>query len=193
MEAAIKTVDGKVVDPIAALMGEGRSREAVAECAKTHGAVIGRLCMAMLGSQAEAEEALQDTLLAAHDALASWRAEGTLRAWLFGIARRVCARRLERHSTRERRLRLVAGGEGEGSGGKDLPDALLDARRQATAVRQALERLSPTEREAVILRYQADLSFKEIAQACGIDEATARKRVSRGLLRLRTLLGEEKP
>ena len=52
-------------------------------------------------------------------------------------------------------------------------------------------RLTPTEREAVLLRYEADLSFREVGQACGIDEATARKRVSRGLDRLRTIFAEE--
>ena len=36
-------------------------------------------------------------------------------------------------------------------------------------------------REAVLLRYESDLSFKEVGVACGIDEAAARKRVSRAL------------
>ena len=41
-------------DPIALLVQEGRHREALAACVRAHGAVLGRLCMALLGSQAEA-------------------------------------------------------------------------------------------------------------------------------------------
>jgi RNA polymerase sigma-70 factor (ECF subfamily) len=173
------------LDPVQALIQSGAHREAAAECARRHGASLGRLCMAMLGSQAEAEEALQDTLLAAHDAMASFRGEGTVRAWLFGIARHVCARRVERRATRERRLRLV-----ETEGNAALPDQIVEARRRAASVREALERLSPTERETLLLRFEAELSFREIAQACGIDEATARKRASRALARLRSVLPE---
>ena len=46
-------------------------------------------------------------------------------------------------------------------------------------------------REALVLRFAGDLSFREVGVACGIDEAAARKRVSRGLCRLRALLGED--
>jgi len=48
----------------------------------------------------------------------------------------------------------------------------------------------PTEREALLLRYGAELSFREVGEAVGVDEATARKRVSRALARLRELVKE---
>ncbi|HET7608416.1 MAG TPA: sigma-70 family RNA polymerase sigma factor, partial [Gammaproteobacteria bacterium] len=55
----------------------------------------------------------------------------------------------------------------------------------------ALEKLKPSEREALALRYVADLSHREIAEACGLDEAAARKRVSRALDRLRSVMPTE--
>ena len=94
-------------DPISGLIREGRHREAVAMCARQHGAALGRMCMAMLGSQGESEETVQDVLVAAYRAMGSYRAEGSVRAWLFGIARRQCAKRLEKRIRRERRLHLV--------------------------------------------------------------------------------------
>lgn len=174
-------------DPIAAAIVRGEYRAALAECARSHGAPIGRLCMAWLGSQAEAEEATQETLLAAHDAMAGFRGESSVRAWLYGIARRVCARRVETRQRRDARLRLVH------SDGDNAPgaDGLLAARRRAERVRDALDRLKPTERDAVLLRYEAELSFREVAESCGIDEAAARKRVSRALERLRSELSED--
>src|SRR5262245_39336163 len=83
------------VDPIVALLQEGRHRDAIAACAREHGAVLGRLCMALLGSQADADEATQETLLRAHRALASYRGDGSVKSWLCGIARHVCAHVLE--------------------------------------------------------------------------------------------------
>jgi RNA polymerase sigma-70 factor (ECF subfamily) len=174
-------------DPIVALIVAGDRRRAVGECARTHGPAIGRLCMAFLGSQHDAEEAAQETLMAAFDAMTGYRGEGTVRAWLFTIARRVCARRVETRVRREAKLRLVR--DDEATDGD--AEALLAARRRAERVRAALEQLKPSERDAVVLRFESDLSFREVAEACGIDEAAARKRVSRALGRLRETLGEE--
>lgn len=171
-------------DPIERCLAHGDHRSAVALCSRTHGAALGRLCMSFLGAQAEADEAVQETLLAAFDAMAQYRAEGSVRAWLFGIARRVCARRVETRVRREQRLRLVHGDEGAPGA-----DVVLAARRDAERVRGALEQLKPSERDAVVLRFERELSFREVGAACGVDEATARKRVSRALDRLRTLLG----
>lgn len=177
---------GEPPDPIAELVRKGDHRAAVALCARSHGPAVGRVCMAFLGTQAEAEEATQEVLLAAFDAMGSWRGEGTVRAWLFGIARRVCARRVETRVRREARLRLVREDEAQSPGAEQL----LLARREAERLRAALEQLKPSERDAVVLRYDAELPFSEVAVACGIDEAAARKRVSRALVRLRRMLLE---
>jgi RNA polymerase sigma-70 factor (ECF subfamily) len=174
-------------DPIHDLIVRGDHRGAVGLCARTHGNAIGRLCMAFLGSQADAEEATQETFIAAFDSMSGFRGDGSVRSWLFGIARRVCARRVETRGRREARLRLVRGDESE----SPAADMLLAARQRAERVRRALEELKPSERDAVVLRYESDLSFREVADACGIDEAAARKRVSRALERLRGALGDE--
>src|SRR5262245_66616499 len=81
--------------PVEAAVRRREHAAALALCAREHGAALGRLCMALVGSQADAEDLTQETLLAAHDAFDSWRGEGTIRSWLFGIARRKCARHLE--------------------------------------------------------------------------------------------------
>ncbi len=168
-------------DPIALLLQEGRHREALAACARTHGAVLGRLCMALLGSQADADEATQETLLRAHRGMASYRGEGSVKAWLCGIARHVCAHALETRR-RGRQLLEVVPAPGEADEGE------LARRQHARMLRDALSRLKPTEREALVLRYVADLSHREIASACNIDEAAARKRISRALARLRAVI-----
>jgi RNA polymerase sigma-70 factor (ECF subfamily) len=163
----------------------GDHRLALTLCARHHGAAVGRLCMALVGSNAEADDLVQETLLDAHAAFASFRGEGSLRAWLFGIARKKCARHVERTTRRTARLRLVHDAERDGSAEEQM---LL--RQRAEAARSALSNIRPSEREAVVLRYAGELSFREVGIACGIDEAAARKRVSRALARLREVVKE---
>jgi len=170
-------------DPIVEMIHAGNHRDALAACARTHHAVLGRLCMALLGAQADADEAVQETLLRAHRAMASYRAEGSLKAWLCGIARHVCAHTLETRRKGRELLEIVPT-EGEAR------DA-FESRRKARVLRDALEKLKPSEREALVLRYVADLSHREIAVACGLDEAAARKRISRALERMRSVMPSE--
>jgi RNA polymerase sigma-70 factor, ECF subfamily len=175
--------DARCADPIGDLIAAGRHRDALAACARAHHAVLGRLAIALLGSQADADEAVQETLLRAHRGMPSYRAEGSVKAWLCGIARHVCAHTLEtRRRSRELLEAVPATGEAH--------DAFA-TRRRARVLRDALDKLKPSEREALALRYVADLSHREIATACGLDEAAARKRVSRALDRLRSHVSTE--
>ena len=162
----------------------GDHRAALALCLRHHGQAIGRLCMALVGSNAEADDLVQETLLDAHAGFAEWRGDGALRSWLFAIARRKCARHMERTTRRQSRLRLVHDSERGGN-----LEELMAVRQRAEAARSALATIRPSEREAVVLRYAGELSFKEVGEACGIDEAAARKRVSRALAKLREVVG----
>ena len=183
MEAAVATQDPGDSDPIAAMIADGRHRDALTACANAHGAILGRLCMALLGSQADADEATQETLLRAHRAMASFRAEGSVKAWLCGIARHVCAHMLETRRKQRELLEVVP----------TEPEArdVFETRRRARALRDALAKLKPTERDALVLRYVADLSHREIALACNLDEPAARKRISRALARLRSVMPDQ--
>jgi RNA polymerase sigma-70 factor (ECF subfamily) len=181
--ALVPMTHGADSDPIARLMQDGQHRDAIAACAEAYGVVIGRVCMALLGSRADADEATQETLLRAHRAMATYRAEGSIKSWLCGIARHVCAHVLETRR-KQRELLEVVPTEGEAR------DAFV-TRRRARVLREALGKLKPTEREALVLRYVSDLSHREIATACNLDEPAARKRISRALARLRTVMPDE--
>ena len=167
------------------LISEQQYREALARCARAYTSPLGRLCMALTGSQAEAEELVQETLIAAYDGFPQFRFEGSVRSWLFGIARRICGRHNEMKNRRQARLRLVH----DTGRGPDAAELHME-RERAIRARNALAELKPSEREAVVLRYDGGLSFREVAAACGVDEAAARKRVSRALSRLRESLAD---
>lgn len=169
------------------LIAAGDHREALARCARAYAASIGRLCMAFTGSQADSEELVQETLVAAYHAFPTYRSEGSVRAFLYGIARRLCGRYTETQARQKSRLHLVH----DASASRADAGELALEKERARRAREALAKLKPSEREAVVLRYDAELGFRELALACGIDEATARKRVSRALARLRAEIGEE--
>jgi RNA polymerase sigma-70 factor, ECF subfamily len=186
--AAITPVPAQTGEPIGetseigALVQAGRHREALAACVHEHGTVLGRLCMALLGSQADADEATQETLLRAYRGMASYRGDGSVKAWLCGIGRHVCAHMLEVRR-RGRDIELAPA--------DDETFDVIESRRRARAIRRALDHLRPSEREALVLRYVADLSHREIATALHVDEAAARKRISRALAHLRAVMPDQ--
>jgi RNA polymerase sigma-70 factor (ECF subfamily) len=165
---------------VAIRFASGDANGAIALAARVLGPAVGRLCFLLLGSQGEADEAAQETMLAAYHSARSYRAEGTVRAWFFGIARRICIQKLQARARQARRLFLIV----DETTARD-PSSLHDQAEREAHVRAALGELSELDREALILRYDGEQSFREIAEALAIDEQTARKRVSRALLRLR--------
>jgi RNA polymerase sigma-70 factor, ECF subfamily len=174
--AAAPDEDGAIV----AALRSGDRPAAAELLVSAHAAALGRTCMALLGSQAEAEEALRNTLLAVLDGSQAYRGVGTLRAHLYGVARRRCARRLT-----ERLPERAYERELEGSG-RAAADGSEGAASSATEVRRRLRGIRPTEREALVLHFTAGLDLGEVAAACGVDRAAAEDRVSRGLARLRS-------
>ena len=176
-------------DAISAALDQGERRRALQLCARAYGDSIGRLCMAMLGSQADAEDVTQEVFIDAHRGLDGLNQPGSLRSWLLTIARRKSARRLEQRYRRTAQLRLVSSDQEPPAGLPHVASASAEARillqQQAAKAREALAQLRPSEREALLLRFAADLSFEEMAHVCGIEPAAARKRVSRAMASLR--------
>ena len=68
------------------------------------------------------------------------------------------------------------------------PDRQVGRRETQELVQQALQRLSPELREAVILRDLQDMDYKEIAQALNVPEGTVKSRINRGRTELARLL-----
>ena len=147
-----------------------------------------RACFRILGRPHDAEDVTQETFVAAYRAIGSYRGEGPLRGWLLRIATRQAFRRLsQRRPTAD-----VA----------TIPEPLLaDSRAEPTRViaaselrgelRDAVEALPDPYREVVALRFFAELSLAEVAEATGRPINTVKTHLRRGLERLRPMLGTE--
>jgi RNA polymerase sigma factor (sigma-70 family) len=76
----------------------------------------------------------------------------------------------------------------------DMPSAeygALVSLERATVV-AALQRLTSRQREAIVLRYYADLSEGQIAAAMGISRGAVKSHLARGMAALRAALGPER-
>jgi RNA polymerase sigma-70 factor, ECF subfamily len=142
-----------------------------------HYAYIHRLALSILDDPAEADDAAQETFIAAHRALSSFRGQSSPRTWLTSIAVNTCRGRLRRRKVRQamqstlEALHLLA----------ERPHVAEQAVMQNETDRelwQAVdELLDEKHRLPVILRYVHDLSVPEIAMALGISQGTVHSRL----------------
>ena len=141
-----------------------------------HAEPIHRFLVALVGPH-DAEDALQETLIAALRAYPRLRAGSNLRAWGMSIARN---KAIDLARARARRPVPVDGaGEGLAAPAPAEPDAELWA---------AVRELPPRQRTAVALRYAADLTHRDVGAAMGCTEEAARRSAADGLKRLREVL-----
>src|SRR5438477_11029034 len=68
------------------------------------------------------------------------------------------------------------------------PDARVQSRETGKMVQEALQKLSPELREAVILRDLQDMDYKDIAAVLRVPEGTVKSRINRGRAELARLL-----
>lgn len=145
-----------------------------------------RACTRVLGDADDAEDVVQETLIAALDALPGYRGDGGLHQWLMRIAvRRALRRRTSNPWTDDvDEVEMPAAGSAE-------PDTMALAGERDRLLREAVNQLPEPYRETVTLRYFGELSPTEIALATGVPPETVRTRLKRGLERLRRDIGGE--
>lgn len=111
---------------------------------------------------------------------------GEPRAWLFGIAKITLLRSYNQHAVeRSARLRLGVSVGSYSDEAWERAERRLDS--SLPGLQATLERLTEAEREAVEARVVHERSYAEIAREQDTSEAAIRKRVSRGMNKLREL------
>lgn len=112
------------------------------------------------------------------------RRHATIAGWLVVVTRYV-ARAAIRARARRRRHEFAAAAPTRETAMKQSDAA---SRELADALDDALPRLRAGDRDAIALRYLQSQSLAEVGSALGISEEAARKRVTRGIERLRSAL-----
>ena len=148
-----------------------------------HAGFVRGLARALVSGDADVDDVVQETWVAAFAADAS-RVQRP-RSWLASIVRRRAARH---HRTRIRsaqRLRMAIP-----KGDVPEPPTLAMQHEVIQRVSSALAALPDHERDAVVLRYYENLPPREVAKRLEVPVETARTRIRRGLEHLRRLLDE---
>jgi RNA polymerase sigma-70 factor (ECF subfamily) len=172
------------VDPDAKLVRRAQQgdQRAFAELVERHQPRLFTLAARELGSAADAEDALQETMIRAWRALPRFRAEASFSTWLYRICLNAVA------DQRARRAR------GSGVPLEDVlepadPRDLIMERELSGELQRALAELDETYRTAVLLYDVLGRSYAEIAEVLAVPEGTVKSRIFRGRVELARLLG----
>ena len=168
--------------------GDGAAFEAFVE---RHQAAVMRLLLATAANPADAEDALQETFLAAWRSARTFAGAGPARGWILTIARHAL-HRLYRRRVGEPpwHVPLDQLGLEAGWGADATPDAFLARLDDKEMLRAALAALPEDDREVLILRDLEELSGEETARALGITVQAMKSRLHRARLRLAARLKE---
>ncbi|WP_380164886.1 RNA polymerase sigma factor [Jannaschia sp. R86511] len=169
--------------PVAAAGDAGFDVEAAY---RAHAGELFGFALNAVGDRGSAEDLVQDVFARA------WRAggrysegRGSVRTWLFGIARNLV---VDVHRARSRRVRLVPVGEDGPEPVCDPPDEEVHARVQVVA---ALARLTPEHREVVVAVHLAGRTYQDLSAETGCSVATLRTRMHYGLKAMRTVMNDD--
>jgi RNA polymerase sigma factor (sigma-70 family) len=131
----------------------------------------------LLGSRADAEDAVQDTYVRALAAFPDWLTPQP--AWLYTVLRNIALDRL-------RRKQLEAEHADAGLPTEGSSEPLMEVRSECeAALRHLLSRVSPAEAAAILLRDVFEFDYGEIARIVGKSEAASRQFLHRARTRAR--------
>jgi RNA polymerase sigma-70 factor (ECF subfamily) len=173
-------------------------RDAFRGLVDREGPSIVSACARVLGDRSEAEDVAQEAFVIAYRSLSSWRSDGTFGAWVSRIAVRLAVRRAgqrkrvtwldplaaESDQPGQNRFRL-----GGATDAVDPAHHVMRTERDAH-LRSVVATLDEPYREVVMLRFFAERSLAEIAEATDRPLGTVKTHLHRGLARLRRALEE---
>lgn len=158
-------------------------RSALSGLVVRHQDALFRFLRRLSADSASAEDALQETFVSVYRHASHFRGEGSVRGWMFAIARRQAAMGRRRHVGEPAHLESLETLGLEAGWGED-GRALLDRLADQQAVGRALERLSAEEQEILLLHDVEGLSGPETATALELSVPAMKSRLHRARLRL---------
>ena len=175
---------GTADDELVAAVAAG-DRQALELLYRRHAPWLAGRLAARTSSVELAEEALQDTFLAAWRSARGYHGGGEVTAWLWGIARR----RLSSLARRQRPggLSLDAAAEPRDPGA--TPEEAALGQDASARVRRAVAHLPPEQRAAITAVVYEGQAIEAAARAAAVPEGTIKSRLHRARLHIRKELG----
>lgn len=159
---------------------------------------IYNICYRFCGGSEDAQDLTQEVFIRMYRTLASYDTErGAFMTWVTTLTRNL----LVDHFRRTKQDRLTESLDATPADHEDgtplgeripdrglMPDSRVRSREAGSIVHDALQKLSPELREAVILRDLQDMDYREIASVLKVPEGTVKSRINRGRAELARLL-----
>lgn len=156
----------------------GHRPEVLSDLLERFGREIQGVAYLILRDRAAAEDVVVDTLLTALDRGDTLRNPDALRPWLLRIAVNR-ALSVRRSSSRVVQLHVLP----------DRPARWADEDERLTLL-GVVDRLAPRMRAAVVLRYYADLTVRDVAEVLGTSENTVKTQLREALEQMRRSLAD---
>ena len=161
---------------------------------RRHRAPLFSFLLRMLGDRERAEDLAQEAFLRIVKGAQAWEHRARFQTWLFTIARNLCVDASRRDRFRRTDSLDQTGPDDDPPLVESVPGKEIDPARGAESARlrpllqKALLGLPAEQREVFILREQAGVPFKEIAEMVGVNENTVKSRMRYALEGLRKAL-----
>jgi len=162
--------------------------EALREVYDQYASFVFGLAVRVIGDPRAAEDVSQDVFVSFWERPAAFDpARGSLRTWLGTLTHRRAVDHVRREEARRRRAEREASRAVTAPDVEEMATALLTAER----VRAALDVLPDEQRRAVHLAYFGGKTYRQVAEALGIPEGTAKSRLRLALRRIADVLEAE--
>jgi RNA polymerase sigma-70 factor, ECF subfamily len=179
--------DAAIDDALCVQRARNGDPEAFRALVERYSTRLFRLAFRILGDEATAEDAVQETFLRAYRALATFDDRAQLGTWLYRIAANTAVELLRKRQ-RHARGRTEDTDASRFPSGEPGPDRHAQSQEVERAVRGALGGLSPLERAAFVLRHFEGRSIAEICGALGLRESAGKQAIFRAVKKLRRAL-----
>ena len=134
-----------------------------------------------VGRHDQAEDLTQDVFLKLYKSLDTFDRRANFQTWLISVSRNLCIDHYRAvRKERETINRDVDPADFAPVSNDPRADTQLEQRDRVRLLRQALDKLAPTLRTAVMLRDIQELTYQEIADKLHLPEGTVKSRINRG-------------
>ena len=141
--------------------------------------LVYNLCMKFLGSQEDAEEIAQDSLLQVFHKIHQFQGRSSFKTWLYKIVHNYCRNRISK-IIRKREIQESY----EEHAKEDLPADHFDevnASEKSLRIQEALNKLKPAEKEIIIYKFISGMTLQEISDITEIGISAAKMRYYRAI------------
>lgn len=141
-----------------------------------------RKCLSFTKDPVKAEDLTHDIFLKLVVKLSGFREQSKFSTWLYSITYNYCTDQLRSHNLR-REVYMDDGWERLDVG---TDDGLAElAEMEAQQLERALHQLPPDEQSMLLMKYQDDISIRDIANINGLTESAVKMRLKRSRDKLR--------